>query len=249
MYLIFKKDAIYIDHDKKEALESKLDDSNSLKRLAEIVKLEEGLTLGDVFNVMSTYPTLTNFISQYSLCSAINDFHEQAKLPQVKNEEVEYAEVNWHYSSTKTKKGGKSKTYIDLCTNFHGVGVSKTKEHNNNDGKCNFSLSYCPVNEITDLPIRLNTEFLVKNGNASYTAEKNFTLLEFLDAIYDDISFAGGVESKKEFIEELQESVKDIEKRIENGEEPFVDLDELLSNNTYNTADLGPEGVDNNESV
>jgi hypothetical protein len=55
--------------------------------------------------------------------------------------------------------------------------------------------------------------------------ETDFSLLEVLDAIYDDISFHGGPSENAAFLEEIQETVQ----RIKDGEEPLVNWDEAMN--------------------
>lgn len=156
--------------------------------------IEDDVTLLDLINIVDGINHLKLFISQYSWCKAIDEFHAQAREPQRTDENpMEYLEVCW------------SKMVGDFypSTDFHGFGKEPPDyEFPNGTGLIRYSVSYTPLYNLADIPLRLNP---VHNGKTRY-----FTLLEVLDAIYDDISFMGGPQDNIEFLEDMKCAVEEI---------------------------------------
>jgi hypothetical protein len=66
--------------------------------------------------------------------------------------------------------------------------------------------------ELAHLPVKLNNQcHLYDNKKLVFSGQKDFTLLEVLDAIYWDISFMGGPEDNSDFLEEMKDRVESIE--------------------------------------
>jgi hypothetical protein len=66
--------------------------------------------------------------------------------------------------------------------------------------------------ELAHLPVKLNNQcHLYDNKKLAFSGQKDFTLLEVLDAIYWDISFMGGPEDNSDFLEEMKDRVESIE--------------------------------------
>jgi hypothetical protein len=92
-------------------------------------------------------------------------------------------------------------TYSVNC-DFYGVDDKGTE----------YSVSYCPMNEIAYLPVRLKTAYDINNG---FSGEKllastiDFSLLEVLDSIYWDISVVGGPEEKADFVGLIDDKLED----------------------------------------
>lgn len=192
-------------------------------------ELEDGVTLGDIFKAVDADPKLMEFIAHYSWCGPIKEFHEEAKLPRpevkeatdfVKDENsgmmvpanegesdpiveltVEsYAEFHKNY---KDKNGPPS--FEGVWWHFGGTGKSGT----------NYSVSYTPMNEIAHVPViikplvHFNKDFLPMESLPP--AEITISLLDFLDAIYFDISFHGGPKDNRAFVEELKGMMEEID--------------------------------------
>jgi len=203
-----------------------------LTHLRDAVEIAEGVTLRDLFRIVSKYKLLKLFVSQYSWCRQLEEFHAQAEEPMREEEtdKLEHLEIYWHASTHKYK----GESSIDMEAGFHGIGVSKEIENNGPDGKCHFSVSYSPMYELADLPLKLNTNIKIWGPwegkppqKVLFEGKKYFSLLEVLDAIYWDISFMGGPAENKEFIEDMNSRVDDIKSGITKGipaEEVFKEL-------------------------
>jgi|SRR5215831_11058778 len=187
-------------------------------------EIEEGVTLRDIFEAVTKLPELKDFISQYAWCRHIDEFHRDAQKMVLKMEPdpepLDYLEIYWHASTHTYKK----KNSIDLSPGFHGIG--KPDDH----GFTCYSVSYSPMWELAHLPVKLNPEVLIhdpkmREGKAKllFVGERDFSLLDVLDAIYDDISFMGGPEDNAAFLEEM----KDTTEKIKSGELKCVPWEDL----------------------
>lgn len=196
-------------------------------------RIVEGTTLLDIFRVVDKYTLLKLFISQYSWCRSIDEFHAQAEEPMRSDDsDIDYLEIHWtpkveEYDKTVKHKGGTRERHhvvaFDVFVDFIGIGKSGTCTHRT-DSRERYGVSYSPMYELADYEVKLNHEFSVhKPWNAGDKISENrellrstrsFTLLDVLDAIYYDISFMGGPSDNVAFLEEM----KDTMDKIENGE-------------------------------
>jgi hypothetical protein len=187
-------------------------------------EIEEGVTLRDIFEGVAKLPDLKDFISQYAWCRHIDEFHEDARKMVLKMEPdpepLDHLEIYWHASTHNYKK----KNSIDLSAGFHGIGKP------NEQGFTCYSVSYSPMWELANLPVKLNTEVSIydpkmRDGKAKliFMGERDFTLLDVLDAIYDDISFMGGPADNAAFLEEMKETTE----KIKSGELETVPWEDL----------------------
>lgn len=203
-----------------------------MTHLRDGVEIAEGVTLRDLFRIVSQYKLLKLFISQYSWCRALEEFHAQAEEPMRDEEKdkLEYLEIYWHASVHKWKK----ETSFDVSVGFHGIGKPERPEDAGPDGKCHYSVSYSPMYELADLPLKLNTDLKIWGPwegkppqKVIFEGKKDYCLLDVLDAIYWDISFMGGPQDNQEFIDEMKGRVDDIKLGIAKAipaEEVFKEL-------------------------
>ncbi len=186
-------------------------------------EIDDGVTLHDIFDAVDMEPELKEFISQYSWCRHIDEFHADANkfvpesfVPESEEDPLKYLEIRWHVN-TSSYKGKQS---IDISSDFHGVGESGTS----------YSVSYSPMGKLAHLPVKLSTDFDIyasfakgKKEKLLFHGEQWFSLLEVLDAIYDDISFNGGTDDNVRFLEEMQETTA----KIKSGEIKCVPWEKL----------------------
>lgn len=197
---------------------------NILACLRKQVELED-VTLLNVFNAVEEYPRLLAFIAQYSWCDAIEEFHAQAReLHEISKEDpLTHLEIYWHVQNHKKS--------FRLHPGFHG---------RNNETP--YSVSYTPMYELSQLPIKIDTSFKVCTSEIKpkviFEGNQEFTLLEFLDAIYDDISFIGGPQDNANFIEEMKERLE----RISSGQEKLTEIEDWRDLLGFDDND--EEGVD-----
>lgn len=123
---------------------------------------------------------------------------------------------------------------------FHGKGICTSKKEGmdyatGSDGKVRYGVSYTPLWKLANLPVIIREEFDVyesfdsKRHNKNnlpeklLTTKKEFSLLEFLDAIYWDISFMGGPQDNEQFLQSMKTQVEEIEK----GNVPLIPFEQV----------------------
>lgn len=231
------------DGDLRKDVTSVPSDERILRCLRNACSIEDGVTLLEIFQSVDKYPSLKGFIADYSWCGALEEFHVQATWPDPKSEHssgIEYLEVYRHASADKFQ--GKVSFGVDV--GFRGIGVPTCEDDKIGvglDGKLRYSVSYCPLWEIAHLPVKLNHECVIytpwekgKSPNELLRATGGYlSLLEVLDAIYDDISFVGSPGEKADFIEDIRETTEG----IKSGEIKTVPLDDILDELREESAD------------
>lgn len=213
--------------------------------LRSVCEIAPGTTLGQIFDAVDKYKFLKLVIAQYSWCSAIEEFHAQAKEPMRKEgecDEITHLEIYWHVETEsfteKIKHPGGLRERIqavdfEVSPDFHGIGPCKEGEDHRGNGLEYYSVSYTPMYELVDLPVVLKKEFNVytpwdsnqpkKKSEKILTSKREFSLLEVLDAIYWDISFMGGPADNKAFIEDMSQRVEEIKA----GEVPMIPIEQV----------------------
>jgi hypothetical protein len=197
--------------------------STALLHLRSRCVLDDGLSLGDLFNAVDDDPLLLQVIGSYSWCGPIHEFHKQARLPQPPPKEDDeeplvavviepFAELHRNYENKEAPD-----TFEGVYMHFSGLGSKGTS----------YSISCTPMNQLAHLPVQISTSIrFSKNFEKMFDAEYHPSLLEVLDAVYWDISFHGGPQENAEFIEGLDRMMDD----IENGRVKTIPLalDDLL---------------------
>lgn len=216
-------------------------------------EIAEGTTLKHIFETVDQYKFLKAVVSQYSWCHHIDEFHAQAQEPKYSDSDpdnetkLEYLEI-YHspevhkFTEKKRHPGGTRERTItvdfETQAEFHGIGLP-TKDYPSMrpDGKVVFGVSYSPMWELADLPVKLNKSFDVyepfdsskHNRNTKQeillTSKREFSLLEVLDAIYWDISFMGGPQENAKFIEEMKDDIQ----KINDGTMPLIPIEQVFT--------------------
>jgi len=199
-----------------------------LSYLPDRCRIKEGTTLRDIFKIVDRYKLLKIFIRQYSGCPQIEEFHKQAqeKISVTEDDNLLYLEIYWDADLSKYKK----ELSFDIGVGFHGIGKDPDKPKDDNV-TTKYSVSYSPMHTLAHLPIRLNTKFSLYEPwkgkppqEKMFEAKKDFSLLDVLNGIYWDISFMGGPEENKEFLEEMRQRVED----IKSGKEKCIPIEEAF---------------------
>lgn len=192
-------------------------------------EIEPGVTLGDIFKAVENQPLLVDFITCYSWCNPIREFHEQAKLPTPepdaddKTQIVEILIEAWAevHSARKKQKVLTEKPMRFDGVWFHFTGIGKDGIH--------YSLSCIPMNEIANIPVRLTETCNFRKDFEplfDLPTEFTFSLLDVLDTIYWDISFHGGPKENAEFIDDLRGKIEEL-KECKAKTKPWKSLDEM----------------------
>jgi hypothetical protein len=232
------------DGERQKTVRQRVKRSRVLTCLRRSCVIKPGTTLRDIFRVVASYKLLKAVVAQYSWCRAIDEFHAQAEEPMRSAEFdgvtlVRLVIQRIMHCYDDRPKGKPPTTYFDSYVDFSGVGVVRDPEASRRSrgeeppesGELKCSVSCTPMYDLADLPVVLvpGTRILDMRSTDGVLVpiefETDFSLLEVLDAIYDDISFHGGPSENAAFLEEIQETVQ----RIKDGEEPLVNWDEAMN--------------------
>lgn len=191
-----------------------------LQDLRSGVSVEPGVTLGQIFASVAAHDEIKNAVAEYAWCGYIDEFHEAALEPRAEEEDGDTKLVRLEVCAFGELHTYKGETDFSIITDFCGYDA---------DGD-HWSLSFSPMNTIAHLPVSINEEFAVRKDNAEevFKAKRVFTLLEFLDAIYWDISFHGGPADTAKFAEELSASVAELKREIDAGTANLIPLEDVF---------------------
>lgn len=191
-------------------------------------EVDEDVTLGDIFRMVGDDDFLKSFIALYSWCGPIDEFHQAALEDPKPSEDLWYLRVH-RIVDIHTYKG---ETTFALSHDFGGVGELCEDEKEYYDKhpdkpratKTHYSVSYSPMNTLAHLPVFLESMVDVQEFNRGrreydeyFKGFFPFTLLDFLDAIYWDISFVGGPEDNAAFMEDMSERVAEAKEGLAEG--------------------------------
>lgn len=187
--------------------------------------VEEGVTLLDILRTVGQYKLLKVFVSQYSWCKSLEDFHAQVEEPKYEaeadDEKMDFLEVYWH-----ADYDGKT---LDISTSFHGIGWAKGRYApggefagtcGSPDGLIRWGIGFSTMNSLADLPVKLNEAVAFykprdyKNVTPIIKADRPFSLLDVLDAIYWEISFYGDPHEKNVMKDTVMGRVEDIKSGV-----------------------------------
>ena len=166
-----------------------------VRHLRSTCLIEEGVTLGNIFNAVSKNEALMLFIGLYAWCD-MDAFHEEAKSP-IEGGDSDLTELRL----SKYFIIEDAQAYETI--NFNGVGPS---DENPKEIIDNWALDFTPVNKLAPLPVKLNPNILVRDEreiDGKYAPSRTiaevsatFSLLEVLSEIYWEISFHGSPQDR-----------------------------------------------------
>lgn len=207
-YLKIKKTGIYAykyDEEKQKVIGRRIKRNRILTALRSSCKIDKDVLLIDLINHVEYYKDLKKVIKYYSWCSSMDELNEEAASPLIKEStsgDIRYLVV----SRSGDVFEYKGKEELSFSLDFMGMGFDE-------EGKeSSFSVSYCPMNEIAHLPIVLDEKVEIRKNYKEKVliSTMDLSLLDILDAIYWDISFVGGPEQKKDFLEEMRGRLEDL---------------------------------------
>lgn len=193
---------------------------------AKVLKVEEPFTLKNLFDYVDRHETLKLFLRTYCWCFHIDDFHEEAKKPPANDNDDEKL-----YFLNLAKYIESDEEGVDTILDLTAGG--KVSEHDEkyfveNPEKRKeytwYAVEMTPVNNLaglqlkmdTDLPFKKYTNFRRDGSGRELlidlgTLRSEFTLIDFLDCIYDEISFFGTPTQRQAQLEDIQGRMEEIE--------------------------------------
>lgn len=203
------------------------------------VEIIEGTTLLDVFNYVDSDPGFADFLSCYSWCRGIREFHREARLPNadriVEKDPYSGGLIHTHvtrylYLSQYKRAelphwcesidfGAIGHLSEDMAKHYQerGEDLPETQHYGISFSGCE-SYSRLPV--VIDNKIEIHRDMFVDKGKVYpqqdfFTCTCPMTLLEFLDGIYWEISFYGTPEHRDEQWACIKTDVDDFKERME----------------------------------
>jgi hypothetical protein len=203
----------------------------------------DSFTLNQVFKRVAMDEGLTFFMSAYSWCRSIKEFHTEADI--LASKEVEEPDEHWatlrrsHVCRyMEIQKHRREDTpyfseYMDFRT-YGDLSKSSIEHYDQHPEKqrpteeC-YGVSFSPAYHYSHLPITIDHSVEYTKGmtfsrkgrvepeEVLATVTCPITLLDFLDAIYWEISFNGGPEKRDDFREEMKDRVDECKENTELG--------------------------------
>lgn len=217
-------DVVVFEHDSLDSYDWDSEQKAKVKvpfRLSDLrcrVKISPGVTLGEIFKSVDRHPELKQVIAAYAWCGSIDEFHAEALKPRPEEQAEESKDrivklIVKQYAQLSDENEHKD---FNIITEFCGSGPNKER----------WSVSCTPMNELAHLPVEIDETFTIERNwkEEILSIQKSLNLLEFLDAIYWDISFHGSPEDNARFVEELQQQIKE----IDNGTAKLIPFEEVM---------------------
>lgn len=217
------------------------EDENVLSHLRTYCEIDNDTTLWHIMDFVRKNELLCLFLAPYSWCNNIDDYHaELDKKPVIdENDNMDHMEIYWHVMYHKSRKD----TDFGMSASFHGVGLPITKENQKEKNKDSFrgelplgfiekySTSGLSIERMSHLKVMLDTEIKVYRLKRSspaksvciLTSKCSFSLLDVLNAIYDDISFFGAPEQRDEWVGDMHNQIEKSREDIAEGNVSTID--------------------------
>lgn len=214
--------------------------------LQEFVELE-GVCVRDIYKLVSRHTCLQEMLKHNFIKEFIHHIEQNPKSTAKVNVENPQASIEFiEIYRTAYYDEELNRLDFDNIPSVHGLSHILVKECEGFEpgSRINWSLSFTPVTDVLDIPIK--TLSLVKTQQDNYLNHYNFsnpikfertkyTLFEILHALTYELSFNGSPKQTQEAQEELRDMVDEVEhlmQEVEEGNiepsEVFVSLDELL---------------------
>ncbi len=264
--VVIKKDGFYGNFSstkrrKRKEWQKKIKGTRLLYALRHSVEIEEGVTFGDIIRAVNESKPLTAFIGLYNHCDAKAHNEFILNTPPDPDTELEWIEVGWYARVWGEKLDNDFEMWTDCC----GVG----KEGSTEDGKDRqrFAIDLTPANKLTNLPVKIKKDFdlwifgaegtgvVVDEKNARLKANSFISLLEFLDSLYEEISFFGSPDVDRQgFLDKLCEAKDEIVRQMEEGkalpyDETANGMKIYLSDQVRNTLGLPSNEEDRDDQI
>ena len=205
--------------EKNDGEEVLLKNDNIFAGLRSECEIDEGVTLGDIFNLVDKNEHIKNFLSNYCLLN-IDAHHASALREPEEHERLSYLTIDWSAEVWLYDEHND----LDLYPHFCGF-----KDEDGDDNR--YGLDFTPLSQLVYLPVKLNTDSSIHimgekergkgwklEGRPAYIeCERCFSLLDILDGIYWEIGFHGNPEDKEGKIEEINETVEEIKEQVDKG--------------------------------
>lgn len=181
-----------------------------------VCELEEGVLFKDILLLVRANLDFLSPILSFDPQIIKDLVNEGFEEPDDKSRDLWHLETYWRASIVNYSFDETPELYIN--PSFHGIG-DPTIEGKDSE---QYALDLTPLNNMAHLPVRINNNLDVLDerkteqdnfqfGNVLVKVTKDFSLFEFLYAIFYELSFHGGPQSRNKAKEDLLVNVKSIE--------------------------------------
>ena len=204
-------------------LAEKINPKEIINFLSDVVELSESLNFKRLFDIISLNIGAFNEIFYTSLGSyPIEPYLQEIENNKTESTGSDYLELYWLCD----KYDGE----LNISPSLHGINIKEQET---------YALDFVSLNNIKNHIVKINKSLVLYDYSATkskksdksiievYLGEKSFTLFDLYNAILTEISYHGGPQDKKERFEDIQESIQESEKDIENSN-TYVNFEEMI---------------------
>lgn len=203
-----------------------------LDNLFESVTLEDGVTIRDILSILSLKldilkPILQNNVEEL-VTKALATPVQAIEL--TKEDAIEYVEITKYLESSSI--AGEVITSLACHVSGRGIELDKDSDWGPKGSRVNYSLSFTSIEELANLPVKLNPVMEVWNDTTDYEGPEDavpkyinnkvidmpnptITLLELFRELTWEFSFYGDEDSKKEHGQMLKDRMDEVSKSSE----------------------------------
>jgi hypothetical protein len=166
-------------------------------------ELESGVKFADLLTLIRKDCDLLSYL----LTSGpwLKEIIEEGDKPYVRDDDsVSSLEVYWAAEVSDYNDADE----LDEYTSIHGLGGAEGP----------YALDFAPINTLTELEVKLNTEYKVydvRDGLVDapvlVSAQKQFKLLDILRGVFWELSFHGSIKNRDERVASIKQSIADID--------------------------------------
>jgi hypothetical protein len=203
-----------------------VDPSDIINFLSENVELSESVTFKRIFDIISYNVDLFNKVFYSSLGGyPLAPYLQEIENNSTQSFDSDYLEIYWHCDKYEDE--------LNIDPSLHGISKLDV-----------YAMDFASLNNLKDYNVKLNTKIEIfdytnyketkeEDKLKVFLGEKSFTVFDLYNAIFYEISYFGGPQQKKEKLNELEESMEDMEKSdefttLENMIEKFESKDKYL---------------------
>lgn len=195
----------------------------------EIYEIEEGTTVGDIFNFIDNNLEFFKEFLPYNIDDLLSDISKEPTDAT----DIRYINLNWEVEEFDG--------YIDEQISVIGWGDchSGTPEEikdltmRDENGNTSYVIGFTPLSRIKNVTIEINDDYVVYSGGFGkgsylpmFKSKKRFTLMDLIDGLLSELTINGTAAER----DGLNEEILDVMNKMENGEIDSYSIQEIEHN-------------------
>ena len=180
-----------------------------IPHLVDEIVLEEGVTFGQFFNILlKHHEEYSEFFSSYMGGIPLSDYIKEFNLVDKKSKgdpDINYVCSRWGTTYVFSEDVNRP-IYVKKIPEFIGFRNNQTPF-----GEGGYSLEFTPLNKLKKYPFKLIKNEIIADSNSGkiiFTLEKDFTVLDVLISIFNEITLMGTPNEKEETYNKLMGTIK-----------------------------------------